>query len=245
MGTMDRPSSLYLSVKREIKELIASGEFKLGDRLPSEFDLAKKYSVSRMTLREALRALEEEGLLARKQGLGTFVKATSTRIKSILDVNLGVTEMITNMGFHPGTMEIKVEEIGADSQVARALNIKEGSKVIAVERVRTANAMPVVYSLDRIPPSVIPDPQELKLLGESIYDFLESKCHVVLSGSLARLFAAKADRKLAAKLGIRMNSPLLYLEQVDTDQAGRPILYSSEYFINDYFDFVIYRRRNK
>src|SRR4030042_5808358 len=126
---IDRPSSLYLFVKDEIEELIAKGEFKPGDQLPSEHDLSKKYSVSRMTLREALRALEEEGLVAKKQGAGTFVKATSQRIKSILDVNYGVTEMIKNMGFRPGTKEINVEEAFADSHMVKALNVKEGSKI--------------------------------------------------------------------------------------------------------------------
>jgi DNA-binding GntR family transcriptional regulator len=65
---VQHPSSLYLFVKGEIVDLISKGEFKPGDQLPSEFELAKKLGVSRMTLREALRALEEEGLLARKQG---------------------------------------------------------------------------------------------------------------------------------------------------------------------------------
>ena len=85
---VQRPSSLYLSVKNEIVDSIAKGEFKPGDKLPSEYELSKKFGVSRMTLRESLRALEEEGLVARKQGVGTFIKARSQRIKSILDINL-------------------------------------------------------------------------------------------------------------------------------------------------------------
>jgi GntR family transcriptional regulator len=241
----DRPSSLYLFVKDEIEELIAKGEFKFGDQLPSEHDLSRRYRVSRMTLREALRALEEEGLVARKQGTGTFVKASSQRIKSILDVNYGVTEMIKNMGFHPGTKEIKVEEVLADSHMVKALNVKEGSKIITIERVRTADNAPVVYTLDMIPVSVLSNIDDIKELGESVYDFLEKKCNVVLSSSMARLFSAKATRKLANKLKIKLNSPLFLLEQMDTDQTGRPVMFSREYFVNDYFDFVIFRRRKK
>ena len=241
----DRPSSLYLFVKDEIEELIAKGEFKFGDQLPSEHDLSRRYRVSRMTLREALRALEEEGLVARKQGTGTFVKASSQRIKSILDVNYGVTEMIKNMGFHPGTKEIKVEEVLADSHMVKALNVKEGSKIITIERVRTADNAPVVYTLDMIPVSVLSNIDDIKELGESVYDFLEKKCNVVLSSNTARLFSTKATRKLANKLKIKLNSPLFLLEQMDTDQTGKPIMFSREYFVNDYFDFVIFRRRKK
>jgi GntR family transcriptional regulator len=242
---VERPVSLYISVKKEIQELITGGEFKPGDRLPSEYDLAQRYSVSRMTLREALRALEEEGLLTRKQGVGTFVRATSPRIKSILDVNYGVTEMIVNMGFRPGTKEIKIEEVSADAYMAQALNIPVGSKIITIERVRTADKVPVVYSLDMIPLSVIPDTKNLRLMGESLYNFLEKTCHVVLTSSVAKLFSTKADRKLAAKLSIKKNSPLFLLEQQDTDENGKPVVYSREYFVSDYFDFVIYRRRKK
>jgi GntR family transcriptional regulator len=242
---IDRPSSLYLTVKDEIEELIVKGTFKPGDQLPSEYDLSKKYGVSRMTLREALRALEEEGLVAKKQGLGTFVKTTAQRIKSILDVNYGVTEMIKNMGFRPGTQEKNVEEVFADSHMGKALNVKEGTKIIALERVRTADKIPVAYTLDMIPVTVLPNMNDLKDLGESIYDFLQEKCNINLSSSMARLFSTKATRKLADKLRIKLNSPLFLLEQTDTDQAGSPVVFSREYFVNDYFDFVIYRRRRK
>lgn len=242
---VNRPSSLYITVKNEIEGLITRGNFNPGDKLPSEYDLAKKYRVSRMTVREALRALEEEGIVARKQGVGTFVKAASQKIKSILDINYGVTEMITNMGFHPGTREIKLEEVFADSHMAKTLNVKEGSKVITIERVRTADNIPVVYSLDMIPVSVLPDINDVRTMGESLYDFLETKCDIFLSSSMAKLFPTKATRKLAKKLNVKVNSPLFLLEQLDTDQAGSPVVFSREYFVNDYFDFVIYRRRKK
>jgi GntR family transcriptional regulator len=240
-----RPFSLYISVKNEIEKLINSSEFKPGDKLPSEFEMAKKYNVSRLTLREALRSLEEEGLLARKQGVGTFIKATSPRIKSILDINYGVTEMIWNMGYHPGTKKIKIGEISADPNTAKLFNINKDSKLISIERIRTADETPVVYSLDMIPSWVLPNFNDLGAMGESVYDFLETKCNVVFSSSMARLVPTKANRKLATNLNIKVASPLLHLVQVDTDQVGRPVVYSREYFVNDYFDFVIYRKRKK
>ena len=242
---LNRPSSLYINVKNEIEDMITRGNFNPGDKLPTEYDLARKYRVSRMTLREALRALEEEGLVTRKQGVGTFVKAASQKIKSILDINYGVTEMIMNMGFHPDTKEIKIEEVFADGHMAKTLNVKEGLKVITIERVRTADNIPVVYSLDMIPISILSDIGDIKSLGGSLYDFLEAKCNIVLSSSMARLFPTKATRKIAKKLNVKVNSPLFLLEQLDTDQAGSPVVFSREYFVTDYFDFVIYRRRKK
>ena len=242
---VQRPSSLYISVKDEIVDSIAKGKLKPGDKLPSEYELAKKLGVSRMTLRESLRALEEEGLVARKHGVGTFVKARSRRIKSILDINYGVSEMIANMGFRPGTQENKVKDIVADGHLAKTLNIAEGAKVITIERVRTADKVPVVYSLDMIPVSIVPDIKDIQMLDGSVYDYLEQKCHVILSSSMARLFPIKAVQKLANKLNIKIGSPLFLLEQTDTDLTGKPVVFSREYFVSDYFDFVIYRRRKK
>lgn len=240
---VQRPSSLYLSVKNEIADSVAKGAFKPGDKLPSEYELSKKFGVSRMTLRESLRALEEEGLVARKQGVGTFIKARSRRIKSILDINYGVSEMIANMGFRPGTQEFNVDEVIADAHLAKTLNIAEGAKVITIERVRTADKIPVVYSLDMIPQSIVPDIRDIQNLDGSLYDYLEQKYHVILSSSMARLFPTKAMRIMANKLHIKMGSPLFLMEQTDTDQTGRPVVFSREYFVSDYFDFVIYRRR--
>jgi GntR family transcriptional regulator len=242
---VQHPSSLYLFVKGEIVDLISKGEFKPGDQLPSEFELAKKLGVSRMTLREALRALEEEGLLARKQGVGTFVKARSHRIKSILDINYGVSEMIMNMGYQPGTLESKVKAVMADAHLAKILNIAEGERIITIERVRTADKIPVVYTLDMVPQSIIPDIDDIKSLDGSIYDYLEQKSRVILSSSTAKLIPTKASSKLTKKLNVKINSPLFLMEQTDTDQTGRPVVFSREYFVSDYFDFVIYRRRKK
>ena len=242
---MIRPPSLYIFTKNEIEAMIVAEELKAGDRLPSEKELAKKYDVSRMTLREALRALEHEGLLVKRQGLGTFVKTTAPRIKSILDVNYGVTDMIRNMGFHPGTKEKNVKQVSADSALVQVFGCPAGSKVIIIERVRTADKRPVVYSLDILPAAILSDLDDLKDLGESVYDFLETRCNVRLSSSTAKLFPAKANRKLAAKLQIKMNSPMFYMEQIDTDLIGKPVLYSREYFVSEYFDFVVYRKRKK
>jgi GntR family transcriptional regulator len=127
--------------------------------------------------------------------------------------------------------------------LAKTLNIAEGAKVSTIERVRTADKIPVVYSLDMIPQSIVPDIRDIQNLDGSLYDYLEQKYHVILSSSMARLFPTKAMRIMANKLHIKMGSPLFLMEQTDTDQTGRPVVFSREYFVSDYFDFVIYRRR--
>jgi GntR family transcriptional regulator len=244
---VERPVSLYLFLKNQLEELISNSEFKPGDKLPSEYELARKYKVSRMTLRESLRGLEEEGFVVRKQGLGTFVKTNSHRIRSILDINYGVTEMIKSMGFTPGTREMDIKEVVADSHTAKMLDVNEGSILISIERVRTADKKPVVYSFERMPAWVIDSIGIGNIIGleGSLYEFLEQKCNITISSSMARLFPTKATRKLAKKLEVKADCPLFLLEQTDTNQSGKSILYSLEHFVTEYFDFVIYRRPRK
>jgi GntR family transcriptional regulator len=153
--------------------------------------------------------------------------------------------MIMNMGYQPGTLESKVKAVMADAHLAKILNIAEGERIITIERVRTADKIPVVYTLDMVPQSIIPDIDDIKSLDGSIYDYLEQKSRVILSSSTAKLIPTKAASKLTKKLNVKINSPLFLMEQTDTDQTGRPVVFSREYFVSDYFDFVIYRRRKK
>jgi len=100
-GTRSRPRLRSASVQDELRQRIDQGKLPAGARLPSEPDLAAELGVSRATLREALRALEDEGLLRRRQGSGTYV-ADRPRVANSLDVNFGVTEAIRAAGMRAG-----------------------------------------------------------------------------------------------------------------------------------------------
>ena len=110
--------------------------------------------MSRVTLREAIRQLREEGLLYSRRGSGTFLSGNVREIAGTLDVNSGLTRMITDAGFKPGVTEFETELINASKELARKLRIKEGCGIVVLKRVRTANDRPVVYSLDYLSPGV-------------------------------------------------------------------------------------------
>ncbi len=235
---------LYLLVKEEIYRFITDKKLEKGDMLPSESDLCTKLGVSRGTLREAMRALEEEDVVIRKQGIGTFVTQGNYPIHSTLDLNEGVSEMIKGKGMVPGSLDTRIEEIPADKKIAKRLSAEPGETLFVIKRIRTANGAPVAYTEDFLRKGLIPERQEKAYLEEeSLYGMLEQRLGFELGTSMLRLKPVKADKTLAESLGIKQGDLLMCLQQTDMDSNRNPILYSEEYFVSERFEFLVMRKR--
>jgi DNA-binding GntR family transcriptional regulator len=232
---------LPVLVRDALREWISSRGLKAGDRLPPEPELARLLGVSRATLREAIRILEMEGVVARSQGIGTFVAATPF-LRNNLGVNWGVTDLIRSSGYTPGTAEKTVSVIPAPSSVCSALGLQTGAKVVMLERLRTADGRPVVLSTDFIPVVLLPRREDpLAGMGESLYTWLQRVAGIIIHHGSARIRPVVATSSLARRLRVRRGSPLLLLEQVDYTADGRPVLYSLEYHVPDAFEITVHR----
>jgi DNA-binding GntR family transcriptional regulator len=124
------------------------------------------------------------------------------------------------------------------------LSVPPGAAVHVVERVRTADDRPVVFSRDVVPASVVGDKAEqLERMGqESLYQIYSAEFGVAVTQGVAFIRPVAADRQLAERLGVRQGTPLLYLLQVDFDTSGRPVLLSHEYHQPDAFEFTVHRK---
>jgi GntR family transcriptional regulator len=242
-GIRTRPRLRSVSVQDELKQRIDRGELAAGARLPSEPELAAELQVSRATLREALRAMELEGLLRRRQGSGTFV-AEYPRMATSLDVNFGVTDAIRAAGMTAGIAQARhwVEPVPAGE--AALLELEPGQDVLVIERVRTAGDKPVVLSRDLVPSRLIGgnDRAVKGMLERSIYDVLERELGIVISHGVARFRPVRAGHAVAARLGVPRGELLLYLWQVDYAEEGTPVVSSHEFHLADAFDFTVVRR---
>ena len=232
---------LSFSVRDELAGRITSGAIPPGSRFPPEPQLAEDLGVSRATLREALRSLEEDGFVTRRRGAGTFA-THRPRLRNNLDVNFGVTEAIRASGMRPGAVDIKVSIGPSSANEAAALDIEPGEPVVTVERVRTADERRVVFSRDVVAQSLIGEDVLEQLEDGSVYDLLESVAHVAIQHGVVTIEPMAADRTLARKLKIPVGSLLLYLRQVDYDRSGDPVLLSHEYHLGDAFEFTVVRR---
>ncbi|HKY55455.1 MAG TPA: GntR family transcriptional regulator [Anaerolineales bacterium] len=228
--------------QQELRKAIASGTYRPGSQLPTEAELCEMLGVSRTVVREALRVLEDDGLVARRHGVGTFVR--NHPILKNLNFNFGITEMIESAGSKAGTSYLAIQNEAADQEKAEQLRVPVGTPLITVERVRTADGRPVVYSLDTVTESLLQraefDPQLLR--SESIYSVLQKSLGQVIEYGIARLLPVTPPRHVAEKLALPRNALTLYIVQTDYSSADEPLVYSCEYHLPDAFDFVIWRR---
>lgn len=211
-----------------------------GDRMPPEAELAREYAVSRLTLREAVRGLVEEGYLTRRQGDGTFV-TQRPRLRNNLDVNFGVTQLVESMGMTPGSVPIDVREQPAGEEEAEALGLPSGTTVVRVERVRTADGTPLVYSVEFLPAGLMPAPFSVDRFQGSLYAELRA-AGVVIHHAVSHLAAVAAGRGQARHLDVKPGAPLLQLTQVDYTEADQPCLYTREWYVSSRVDMRVYRR---
>ncbi|MGH2629175.1 MAG: GntR family transcriptional regulator [Actinomycetota bacterium] len=232
---------LSFRVRDELAARMSSGHIAPGSKLPPEPELAEEMGVSRPTLREALRSLEEDGLVTRTSGAGTYA-THRPRLRNNLDVNFGVTHAIASSGMRPGTIETAVHSEGATEEHAAALDLQPGDPVVILERVRTADDRPVVFSRDVASAARVSASEVASMpLDGSLYDRLERIGRPVAHG-VVTVEPARADRSIARRLRTKTGTLLMLLRQVDYGGDGEPLLLSLEHHLAEAFEFTVVRR---
>jgi GntR family transcriptional regulator len=232
-----RRPTLVDQVREELTELISSGAYPVGERLPNEQEMSDQFRVSRATVREAYRALIDAGYLSRRHGTGTFVNRLPQR--HALDLNLSYTAMIQAAGFSPSIKLISQRVEAADDEDRVRLRLQSGQEVVVVERVRLADERPVVYSVDRNPLDIVPE--EIRgNLGPSLFDMLEDANHGARAGR-ARLLPVLAGPRESDLLNVKEGAPLLYFDETDFDRDGTPVMASFEWHTSDVFEMWLNR----
>ncbi|MBD8068241.1 GntR family transcriptional regulator [Bacillus sp. PS06] len=231
---------LYLQVIDRIKNDIDNGIYKEKEKLPSEFDLARNLGVSRATLREALRILEEENIVVRRHGVGTFVNAKPLFTSGIEQLN-SVTDMIQQAGMSPGTIFLSSNVNSATEDDIKRFSCEKQDEIIMMERVRTANGEPVIYCIDKIVSHILPS--SFSHEEESLLDYLNKRAGRDITYAITHIEPLGYHEKISPILDCEPETALLVLKQMHYDQDDHPILYSLNYFKADKFDFHVVRKR--
>jgi GntR family transcriptional regulator len=230
--------SLRHSLAQELRARIRAGEWRPGERIPSEPELARQETVSRSSMRAAITMLEEEGYVSRRHGSGTYVTHRPA-LPNELGRNFGVSRMIASEGLEPGTVEESSGTEPAPRAVAEILGIAEGERVSALRRVRTADGRRVVDVTDWCRVEHLA-PEDLPIIG-SIYAALAERGLAVDHG-VAHLTPRNADGEVAERLGVPSGTLLLTIDQVDRTADGIAVLVSREHHLADAFTFTLLRR---
>lgn len=220
----ESPIPYYIQLKEALEARIADGEWKPGDRLPSEQDLCAEYEVSRTVVRQTLLEMENKGLIVKRKGKGSFVARPKIH-ESLIHKLTGFHQDMVERGFTPVTQVLHHEVEPAKPKVARHLGLEPGTPVFNIERLRFVNDEPINLVRTFLPYALCPGLSDVDLSDHSLYAVLEDRFGLVLSHGQRAIEAVIANEREAALLGIDRGAPLIYLESVTYLQDGTPIEY--------------------
>lgn len=233
----------FRRLQEELGKVIANTP--AGERLPSEPKLAKLLSVSRATLREAMRAFEGQGIIRRRQGVGTFVISHTHIIESGLEMLESIETLAKRIDLQVEMGISNIRYIDADSEQAQLFGILQGGALLHVDRVIHAEDRPAAYLIDLLPDDIV-TPHELKKgFTGSVLDFLLQRGEPKLANSVAEINAVAATSEIARLLEIQRGDVLLCLTAKLFTEDGRMVDYSTSYFLPGYFHFHVVRNVGK
>jgi GntR family transcriptional regulator len=246
LGTMD---PLKTRLHRELKERIANGHYPPGIQLPSEAEMVEQYGVSRSTVRSALSALEAEGLIVRRWGVGTFV-CHRQRIANPITEAVDFRELIAASGFTPGVTVGQASIVKADSDNAAALAVPEESTLLKVEKVFQADENAVIFVVNRIPAwvlgeQVLREAAERPEVTEPIYHFLDERCHQQIDHHVATLRAILVRDCEIPVPGVDPLAPVLTMCSIAYNREERPVFESRSTYPDQRVQLKLVRRQGR
>lgn len=236
IGNKDVPIPLYYQIKARLLEAIENGHLKPGDRVLSERELTTQFAVSRMTARQALTELENQGYLYRVQGKGTFV--ANPKLEQPLAGLTSFTEEMRRRGLEPAARVLAAEEVVAGRKVARALGIGESAPVYRLERLRLAGGEPMALEISHLPAAAVPGLLDRGPVEQSLYRILQERYGLRPVKAMQSLEAVAANAYEAEILHVREGTPLLLLERIARDAQDRPVEYVHSLYRGDRYRFT-------
>jgi GntR family transcriptional regulator len=212
---------LYYQLYEILRGRITAGEWRPGDMIPSEPDLMAVYGVSRITLRQVLEMLVQDGLLVREQGRGSFV-ARPTLEKGMVRI-FSFTEDMRQRGISPRTVVLAAELVPASPEVAVRLAIPPGEELVRLKRLRLAGDEPLAIEESHLVHRFCHGLLRFDFAVESLREVMAREYGIRWSRARQTIRAIRAAEEAAALLGIVPNAPLLFIERVSYAQNNVPV----------------------
>jgi GntR family transcriptional regulator len=229
---------LYVKIREALREDIHTGVLSRGEKLPSEDELAVRYGVSRMTVRQGITDLIDEGLMYRRHGVGTFVAHLHLERDHSRLTNFFESSKLD--GLQVNEQLLFLEVLPAKLQVAKALNLQEGEQVICVKTLRYTANVPVTIHEAYIPHRIFSSLLETNVAEETknLWGFYE-RCGYKVKRAVQKLEARQADEQCSAQLGIEEGSPVLYKERTLFSDDGTPLEFLYCYNRGDLYSLTV------
>lgn len=216
------PIPAHMRIRTDLVKDIESGTLQASSRLPGEAELAAHYGVTRMTVRQALTSLVNEGLVVRRHGVGTFVARNAAQRRNMSRLT-GFTEDMQSEQRSVQTRVLAQQIEPVSGEEAGALGLADGSFVTYLERVRSVDGTPVILQRSWIPTQRCPDLWREELVDGSLYATLRTRYEIQLHRADQRFAAVSATRQLSELLEVPVRAPLLRVERLTFDPANEPV----------------------
>lgn len=234
------PLPIYYQIEAYIKDKIVKGDLKTGDVLPSEREYSQLFEVSRMTIRQAINKLVNDGFLYRKKGSGTFV--AEKKFEQALQGLTSFTEDMKARGLTPSSYLLHFEIIPASIQVAATLQVAENTPVYEIKRIRLADDIPMALETCFISANLVKGLTE-EIIAESIYEYIEGKLQLNIGEATQVIEASLANETEIDLLHINKGAPILLIERCTYLTNGTPFEVVRSTYRADRYKFVSQLKR--
>jgi GntR family transcriptional regulator len=238
----DSPIPIYYQLQEQLKEMIENEELDPGTPLPSEREMAEKYEISRMTVRQAVTNLVNEGLLTRSKGRGTFV--AEEKIEQTLMKLTSFSEDMRARGIEPGSKLISFEEVQADANTAKHLSIPPDTHVFQISRLRFGDGEPMALEVSYLVKDRLPE-DTVNHLENSLYDYIEQQLGLAIDRARQTIEPSFATSREAELLTIDEGSPVLLLERTTFLSDNTVIEYVKSVYRGDRYKFIADMKRQR
>jgi GntR family transcriptional regulator len=229
---------LHQQIQALLRQKIVSNQLRADEAIPSERDLSEDLSVSRMTVRQALNALREEGLIYQKRGKGTFVSPLKMDIHTR---NLkGFSDEMVRRGMTPTSRIIGSRAETAGQEQAEKLHLAIGAPVFTLKRLRLADNIPMSVETTCLPSAQFGGLEKYDFSNRSLYQILETDYGVKIYSAAEDLEAAAGDSETSEYLAVAVGSPLLIVSRTVFAEGNQPIEYTKSVYRADRYRASFY-----
>ncbi len=232
--------SLFQKLHLQLAEIIESTP--AGEKLKSEPELAASLGVSRATLREAMRSFEGQGLIRRRQGVGTFVLDQHQNIETGLEILESIETQATRLGMDVKMGYLGINKTTAGDEIAKKLEIQPNDMVVRISRVIWVSDHPVAYLIDILPENILSEDDLIIGFTGSVLDLIIKSGKYDLSHSKTYITACPATSDIAKKIQLQRGDVVQKFEAYLVEKSGRIIDYSESYFAPGFFKFHVIRK---
>lgn len=229
--------ALWRQVADGIERGIADGTFAAGEKLPGEMEIAETYRVNRHTVRRALAALAERGLVRPERGSGTFVEAA--KLAYPLRSRTRFSEIVGAGGREPRGQLISASEEPATRELARLLGLKAGAPLIRIEALRLADRAPICVSTTWLSAERFPAAGEVFASVRSMTKLLEHYGIRDYRRGSSRITAGIVDATDAVRLDLALGRPILVVDATDVDPKDKPLVTKHSRFAAERVEFLV------